>query len=274
MHPARKIGQNSGQNSGSARATGIAFLAALGFCAIMGPDLVGSDPTRQSLSKSLRGPGPAHPLGTDHLGRDMAARLLSGAQLSLSLALLSVLTAAVPGTALGVLAAWSGGWAERLLTHLADAILALPGLLLVLMLVAISPGSWWALYAGLSLTLWVEYFRYTRQRARVVLAEPAVEASRLLGFGPVHIVKRHLLPEIGPGVLTIAAFGAATAVTAVAALGFVGVGLRPPTAEWGVMMTELLPYWREAPHLIFQPVACLVFTVLALHLAVGVRRPE
>ena len=103
----------------------------------------------------------------------------------------------------------------------------------------IAPGSWWALYAGISLTLWVEYFRYTRQRARVVLAEPSVEASRLPGFETVHIVKRHLLPELGRGLLTIAAFGAATAVTAMAALGFVSVGIRPPTAEWGVMMTEL-----------------------------------
>lgn len=256
------------------RIIGLALLALLGICAIFGPALIGGDPARQSLLHALKGPGAVYLLGTDHLGRDMASRLLSGAQLSLSLALLSVLTAAVPGTILGITAAWFGGWIERLLALIADAILALPGLLLVLMLAAISPGSWWALYAGLSLTLWVEYFRYTRQRARVVLAEPAVEASRLLGFGPVHIVRRHLAPEIGPGLLTIAAFGAATAVTAVAALGFVSVGIRPPTAEWGVMMTELLPYWREAPFLILQPVICLVVTVLALHLAVGIRRPE
>lgn len=155
----------------------------------------------------------------------------------------------------------------------ADAVLALPSLLLVLMLAAISPESWWAPYSGLSLTLWVEYFRYTRQRSRVVLAEPSVEASRLLGFGAVHGVKRHLLLEIGPGLLTIAAFGAATAVTAVAALGFVSVDIRPPTAEWSVMMTQLLPYWREALFPILQPVLCLVLTVLALHVSVGVRKP-
>ena len=142
------------------------------------------------------------------------------------------MTAAIPGTILGILAAWLGGWPERVLTLLADAVLALPGLLLVLMLAAISPGIVVGAYAGLSLTLWVEYFRYTRQRAKVVLAEPSVEASRLLGFGPLHIVRRHLIPEIAPGLLTIAAFGAATAVTAVAALGFVNVGIRPPTAEW------------------------------------------
>ena len=110
--------------------------------------------------------------------------------------------------------------------------------------------------------------------AGIALAAPSVEASRLLGFGPGYIIRRHLLPELGPGLLTIAGFGAATAGTAVAALGFVSVGLRPPTAEWGLMMTELLPYWREAPWLILQPVACLFLTVLALHLSVGGwRRP-
>ena len=251
------------------RACGALLLFALATCATLGPDLVGQDPAKQSLLEARQGPSADHFLGTDHLGRDMAARLLSGAQLSLSLAVLSVLTAGIPGTLLGVLAAWFGGWTDRILTSFADAVLALPGLLLVLMLAAISPGSWWALYAGISLTLWVEYFRYTRQRARVTLAEPAVEASRLLGLPPHMIVLRHLLPEIGPGLLTVAAFGAATAVTAVAALGFVSVGVRPPTAEWGVMMTELLPYWREAPFLILQPVFCLVVTVLALHLSVG-----
>ena len=251
------------------RMAGLGMMAALALCALIGPDLVGHDPAKQSLLLARQPPSLEHLLGTDHLGRDMAARLLSGAQLSLSLALLSVLTAGIPGTLLGIAAAWFGGWTDRLLASFADAILALPGLLLVLMLAAISPGSWWALYAGISLTLWVEYFRYTRQRARVVLAGPAVEASRLLGLPPSLIVRRHILPEIGPGLLTVAAFGAATAVTAVAALGFVSVGVRPPTAEWGVMMTELLPYWREAPFLILQPVACLVVTVLALHLSVG-----
>lgn len=254
------------------RTLGCAILAILAICALMGPALIGQDPARQSLMHTLQGPSAEHWLGTDHLGRDMLARLLSGAQLSLSLAALSVITAALPGTLLGILAAWRGGWTERMLTLLADVVLALPGLLLVLMLAAIAPGSWWALYAGLSLTLWVEYFRYTRQRARIVLSQPSVEASQLLGFSQTHIIKRHLLPEIGPGLLTIAAFGIATAVTAVAALGFVSVGIRPPTAEWGVMMTDLLPYWREAPFLILQPIFCLMLTVLALHLSVGERK--
>lgn len=253
----------------ASRIAGLALFTLLASAAAIGPALVGHDPATQSLINARQGPSAEHLLGTDHLGRDMAARLLSGARLSLGLALLSIVTAGIPGTLLGVLAARKGGWTDRLLTAFADVVLALPGLLLVLMLAAIAPGSWWALYVGISLTLWVEYFRYTRQRARVVLAAPQVEASRMLGLGPWLILRRHLIPEIGPGLLTIAAFGAATAVTAVAALGFVSVGIRPPQAEWGVMMTELLPYWREAPWLILQPVVALVLTVLALHLSVG-----
>lgn len=268
-HRTRSRARRKGPSLNGGRVLGLNLLGLLVLAAAAGPDLVGQNPARQSLLETLQGPSGQHLLGTDHLGRDMAARLLSGAQLSLFLAGLSAATAALPGTLLGIVAAWFGGWPDRLLTALADVVLALPGLLLVLMLAAISPGSWWALYIGISLTLWVEYFRYTRQRARIVLAEPAVEASRLLGLGPGMIVRRHLMPEIGPGLLTIAAFGAATAVTAVAALGFVSVGIRPPTAEWGVMMTELLPYWRESPFLILQPVACLFVTVLALHLSVG-----
>lgn len=248
---------------------GLGMLILIATATLIGPDLVGHDPAKQSLLNARQTPSAEHLLGTDHLGRDMAARLLSGAKLSLSLALLSVVSAAIPGIAMGVVSAWAGGWPDRLLSSLADAVLALPGLLLVLMLAAISPGSWWTLYVGISLTLWVEYFRYTRQRSRVILAQPAVEAAHLLGLGKGNIVLRHLAPALGPGLLTIAAFGIATAVTAIAALGFVSVGIRPPTAEWGVMMTELLPYWREAPFLIMQPVVCLVVTVLALHLSVG-----
>ena len=251
------------------RLAGATMLGVVVVAASVGGQVLGIDPARQSLLDALSGPSPAHPLGTDHLGRDMAGRLLAGAKLSLSLAGLSVLTALVPGSALGVLASWRGGWTDRLLGSISDAVLALPGLLLVLMLAAIAPGSWWALYVGISLTLWVEYFRYTRARTRVLLAAPAVESSRLLGLGPVHVLYRHIGPEILPGLLTIASFGAATAVASVAALGFIGIGLRPPAAEWGVMMSELLPYWREAPWLILQPVGCLVVVVIALQLLVG-----
>ncbi len=233
------------------------------------PVLFDADPARQDLSRFLQPPSAAEPLGTDHLGRSMLARVTSATRLSLGLALLGVVSAAVPGVLLGVLAGWRGGWVERALVMLADAVLALPGLLIVLLLVAIAPGSFWALYLGLALVLWVEYFRVVRASTRTLVGSAPVQAARLLGFGPVHILRRHLWPVLAPTVLTLAAFGAATAVMAIAALGFVGVGLRPPQAELGQMMTELLPYYHEAAWVLVQPIVVVFLLILGLNLMAG-----
>ena len=248
----------------AARALGAAMLIAIAAFALLGPWLIGVDPAQQTLSRFLEAPSLAHPLGLDHLGRSMLARLADASRLSLSMALLSVLSAAIPGTALGLLAAWRGGWAERMLTALADAILALPGLLLVLLLAAFAPGQFWPLYVGISLALWVEYFRVVRAAATIMLASPQVEASHLLGFDAWYIVRRHLLPELRPRILTLMRFGYAGAVLAMAALGFIGVGLQPPTAELGVMMIELLPYYSEAPWLVGAPIFILFATLLGM----------
>ena len=247
-----------------ARMAGAVLLLAIAAFALLGPVLIGIDPARQTLARFLEAPSLAHPLGLDHLGRSMLARLADASRLSLSMALLSVLSAALPGTALGLLAAWRGGWIERALTALADAILALPGLLLVLLLAAFAPGQFWPLYVGISLALWVEYFRVVRAAAAIMLASPQVEASRLLGFNAIYIVRRHLLPELLPRILTLMRFGYAGAVLAMAALGFIGVGLQPPTAELGVMMIELLPYYSEAPWLIGAPILILFATLLGM----------
>ena len=134
------------------------------------------------------------------------------------------------------------------------------------MLTAVAPGTLWPYYLGLSLAFWVEYFRIIRATSRSLLASPHVEASRLLGFGAGYILKRHLLPELAPLLFTLMTFGAATAVLSLATMGFVGVGLRPPTPELGVMMVELLPYYQEAPWLLGAPVALLVAVVVALAL--------
>ena len=104
----------------------------------------------------------------------------------------------------------------------------------------------------------------TRSLARPLFASPSVEASRLLGFGPGYILRRHIWPEIAPVLLTVGAYGAASAIMAIAALGFVSVGVRPPTPELGAMMIELLPYYEEAPHALLQPIVVIFLMVLAL----------
>lgn len=255
------------------RPAGIIILALLVGFAIVAPWVWQVDIAKQDYMSILSGPTGAHPLGTDHLGRDMLARLASAMRLSLGLALLGVLTAAVPGVLLGILAAWKGGLTDKILGLFSEMFLALPGLLLLLLTVAIFPGSFLALYGAVAMVLWIEYFRMTRALAQTLLSSPAVTASRLLGFGPLYIFRRHIWPELAPVVLTIAAFGTASAIMAIAALGFVSVGVKPPTAELGLMITELLPYFLEAPSIIAQPIMMIFLVVLSLILIAGGRRP-
>ncbi|QFT59535.1 Oligopeptide transport system permease protein OppC [Sulfitobacter sp. THAF37] len=268
MTDAVAIPRPSGQ---ATRWTGALLVAAVLVFSLIGPLAVPGDPFAQSLLKALSGPEAGAPLGYDHLGRSIFHRLAAALRLSPAIAITAVLTAGLAGLALGTLAAARGGWTDRVLVMLADALLALPGLLLVLIVLAIVPGTALGFWAGLSLVLWVEFFRLTRAATREVLASPAVQATRLLGFGPGYIFRTHIWPEIAPMMLTAAAFGTATAIMAIAALGFVHVGMRAPTPELGLMMVELLPYWREAPLALLSPVIVTFALLLGLTLLAGSR---
>ena len=225
------------------------------------------DPHVQNLSDTLRKPGSLHWLGTDHLGRDQFARLGEALRVSLGLALASSLLAVLLGAGLGLLAAWRGGWAERACSLSADAVAAIPALLWVLLIAALAPGQKWALYSGLVLTAWVEFYRTVRPVARGALLGEQVQASRLLGFKAGYVLRWHVWPPLASSLLKLWSYAVASAVLAVAALGFVGIGLRPPTAELGLMMTEALPYFEEAPWLLAAPVVALLIAVMALQAA-------
>lgn len=251
------------------QACGLLLLGCVVLFSTLGPSWW-PDYATQDLVQFLAPPDAAEPFGRDHLGRSVMARLASAAQLSLWLGLLCVLTAAALGSLLGVLSAWRGGWLDAVLRSIADGVLALPGLLIVLIFSAMTQGGFVVLYIGLALAQWVEYFRMVRARSRQILASPHVEASRLLGFGPVYIVQRHLWPELAPMLLTMMSFGLATAIVALSTLGFVGVGVKPPIPELGQMMTEALPFYSEAPWLLLAPVGLLAITLSGLVLL----RPE
>lgn len=228
---------------------------------------LGQDPGIQNLDKTLAAPDAHHWLGTDHLGRDLLSRLGEAVRVSFWLALGSALLAVTLGTALGLWAAWRRGLADRLLCLCADGVAAIPALLWVLLVAALAPGQKWALYSGLVLTAWVEFFRLVRSQASMTLASDTVQAGRLLGFGAPYLLRWHVLPPLRADLLRLWSYAVANAVLAVAALGFVGVGLRPPTAELGLMMTEALPYYDEAPWLLAGPVVMLVTMVAALQSA-------
>ena len=249
------------------------LLAVLVFAVLSG--WLAADPHVQNLQQVLQAPSSHAWLGTDHLGRSVVARLGEAARVSLLLSFGSAALAVVLGTALGLLAARYGGSVDRATSLCADAVAALPALLWVLLLAALAPGYKWPLYLGLVLTAWVEFYRTVRPVASGLLASPQVEASRLLGFGTLFVMRRHVAPALIGTLCTLTAYAVASAVLAVAALGFVGVGLRPPGAELGVMMTEALPYYREAPLILLSPVLLLLAVVLGLQaLARALQQPE
>jgi peptide/nickel transport system permease protein len=248
---------------------GALILGALVAFALLEWMLFDRNPARQQLDAVFALPSLHEPLGTDQFGRSMLARMGAAIRLSFSLSLLSVLTSALLGVLLGVWAAWQGGWVDRVLSFLLNTLLALPGLVLVLLLAALVPGSFAILYLAISLALWVEYFRVVRALTRTVVIGPQMQASRLLGFGRGYLFRRHIWPAIAPSVLALGAFGAGNAILALASLGFVYVGLRPPTAELGLMMVELFPYYTDAPWAIVQPLIAVFLLVLGFNLLAG-----
>ena len=246
------------------------LLGVLIIFAVAGP-LIWPDHAVQDLSRFLEGPGVGEPLGRDHLGRSVIARLAHATRLSLMMAVLCVSAALLFGTLAGIAAAWRGGWVDSVLHGLSEVFIALPALLVVLVVSAIANGDLWTLCLGLALAQWVEYFRMVRARSGLVLAGPAVEAAGLLQLGPVHIVRRHLLPELRPLLTTMATFGVGSSILALSTLGFVGIGVRPPAPELGLMITEAFPFYHEAPWMALAPV--LVLTTILIGL-LGLRSKE
>lgn len=212
-------------------------------------------------------PSAAHLLGTDELGRDVLARLLHGAPRSLGIAVLCVAVAAVMGVSLGLVAACAGGAGNALVMRLADLMLAFPGILLALLLAGFMGGGIVPMLIGIKLTLWPQFARMTGAIAVGVLAEPHVEAARLAGFRPTTILWRHVLPPVLRQVTTLATLGVGSAIMSISALGFLGLGLQPPTPEWGGMVSEMLPYLSEAPVQMAAPCVAIFLAVLGCTLA-------
>ncbi|KAA1426062.1 ABC transporter permease [Nocardioides antri] len=246
------------------------LLGGLVLFAVVGPLLL-ADPAAQTLDRYLEAPSLAEPLGRDEYGRSVLSRLAHATRLSLVLATLCVATALVVGTAAGILAAWRGTWVDTILRSVSEVFVAMPALLVVLLVAATADGGVWALYVGIALAQWVEYFRVVRARAAVVLASPAVEAARLLDLGWRHVVRRHLWPDLRPLLTTLASLGMVTSILAMSTLGFVKVGLEPPRAELGLMVTESFPYYDVAPWLSLAPVTVLFLLTVCF---LGLRRTE
>ena len=245
---------------------GLALIALMAAVAVLGPFLVKADPLTQDLDRALLPPSPNNLLGTDPLGRSLLSRILYGAGESLFLALSCVALSAGIGSALGLIAGYAGGRVDGLIMRLVDGFMALPGTLLAIVIAGLLGGGRFTLIGALVLTNWCDFCRLSRNMARSILAEPYIQAGRLLGFGPLFIIRKYLSPGILPHLATLASLNMGRTILNLSALGFLGIGLKPPTPEWGAMITQGLPYMSEAPHLIVFPGAAIFLTVLGFQL--------
>lgn len=233
--------------------------------ALLAPLLAPAPYAATDLSARLKGASWQHLLGTDDLGRDVLSRVLFGARVSLSVTALSLALALVLGTGIGLFSGYLGGLADLATGRLVDILLALPGILLAITLVAYVGRGFAPLVLALSCTAWVGYARVARSLALSLREREFVSASRAAGAGTLHVVLRHLLPQTMPILAAQAAAGAAGVMLSEAGLSFLGLGVQPPHPSWGEMLAAGCDVLLEAPHLALVPGALIFSAVWALN---------
>lgn len=220
-----------------------------------------------SLESILAGPGQAHWLGSDDLGRPVFDRLLAGSFTSCIVALTVVSISVVTGTVLGTMGAWLGGGFDTVLVRIIDIFLAFPGILLAIALAGIMGPGIDNVVIALSLVGWVGFARLARAQTLSVKHRDHVLAAQVLGSRNGRIIFRHLIPLISTPLLVEATFGVASVVIAEAGLSFLGLGVQAPAASWGSMIRDGTRYMLVAPHLVLVPGLALMSVVLAVNLA-------
>lgn len=227
--------------------------------------LLGLTPDTIVLDKILAAPNAAAWLGNDDLGRDLLARLPAGASVSLLVAAVVTLATFSIGTALGLVAGYFGGWIDRVLMHVTDVFLAFPGILLAIAFAAVLGPGVDNLILALCLTSWVGYARLTRAQALSLRERQHVLAAQSLGASTLRILLKHMLPLLAAPLLVEMTFSIASLVIAEASLSFLGLGIQPPHASWGVMLRDGVRYLLVAPHYVLAVGASLMSLVLAIN---------
>ena len=242
-----------------------AILTAL-FClaAGVGPYLYPVDPNVQNLLATFAPPSADHLLGTDQLGRDILARVLHGARYSAGIAIAVIAFSLAMGCALAGIAMWFGGVIATSLTMFSDAVYALPGLLVTILLADVLGGGAAVIVFLLWLVAWPEYYRLSYAVGIQLMQSDHVLASRLAGASGIAIFRLQVLPVMLPYLLSLGAISVGRIVLSIATLGFLGIGIAPPQAEWGMMINDLRVYWQLAPVQLAAPVLAIIWIVLAL----------
>ena len=245
---------------------GCVLLALFLLCALFAPWIAPHDPAQLDLGARLQGPNAGHWFGTDELGRDILSRTIYGARISLVVSVSVVALSLGIGLLAGAAAGFYGGWTDTVLNvYVNNAFLALPGILLAIAFVAFLGPGLLNLVLALSISGWVGYARLVRAQVMAVREREFVEAARAMGGSDLHVMVRHILPNILQPLIVQGAIGMAGAVLAEATLSFLGLGIPPPAASWGTMLNDARSHLFDSPHMAIFPAIAVMLAVLSFN---------
>ena len=245
---------------------GLIIFLILILAAIAAPVLTPYDPEKLKLADALIHPNLAHPLGTDHLGRDMLARILYGGRLSLMIGFLAVGIGLVVGVPLGAVSGYYGGWVDMVVQRIADVLLSFPSILLALALVAALGVGLRNVIISVGVSAIPSFIRLVRGSVLSIREQTYVEAARSVGVKDHVILRRHILVNAMAPVIVQATLNLGTAILVAAGLGFLGLGVQPPTPEWGAMLGEGRQYIFSASYMATFPGLAIFLAVLGFNL--------
>jgi peptide/nickel transport system permease protein len=242
------------------------LLAVIVLATLIGPLIWIHDPLTQQIERRLAPISLTHPLGTDQFGRDTLARLLTGGRWSLLGALIVCAGTILLGGLLGAAAALGPRWLDALISRLTETFQAIPAVLLALALTALLRPSFTNLLIALILTNWTWYARMYRALIAREIAAPYIEGAAVIGLRPTQILATHIIPNILGPALVVATINVGAVILNLSALSFIGLGLPPPTPEWGAMINEARTFFQRAPLLMLAPGCCIALTVLCMNI--------
>lgn len=245
---------------------GIIVIAVMGFLAVAAPFLTPYDPLQQNLSSALQTPSSSHPLGTDNLGRDILARIMYGGRISLLIGVLAVGIAIAIGVPLGLLSGYFGGWVDMLIQRLADIMLSFTTFLLALALVAVLGVGLKNVIIATGVGVAPQFIRLVRGLALSLREQVYVEAATAFGVRDQMILWRHILRNSLTPLIIYATLNIGITIIVAAGLGFLGLGVQPPTPEWGTMLGDGREYIFHASYMATFPGLAIFLTVLAFNL--------
>ena len=239
---------------------GLVGFALIAVLALLAPWITPYDPTALGLAEGLQPPSAAHWFGTDQLGRDILTRVLHAARTDLQIGTIGVTIPLIIGAVLGLFAGYYTGWPDAILGRIVDVVTAFPFLVLVLAIVAMLGPGLTNFYIAITLVSWVAYARIVRGEALSARGRGYILAARSLGYGDIRIMFRHLLPNVMVPAFVFGMSDFVLDILAGASLGFFGLGVQPPTPEWGVMIAEGRNFIITAPWVVIFPGLAIIVT--------------